>query len=185
METPPSQHRPTSDRSGPVSGLASEEKLHAAEPSQTACPLPKHNASPEEIRLVLYQARTVAVVGLSDKPQRESHRVANYLKQQGYRVIPVNPNVTEVLGERAYASLKDVPEPVDVVDVFRRPDAVPEVVEQAIEVGAKAVWLQVGVVHDEAAQRARQAGLTVVQNRCMMQEHQRLLAEGGCPERSR
>lgn len=137
----------------------------------TACELPLKNATPEEIRQLLQTARTIAIVGLSDKPERDSFRVAAYLKQRGYRVIPVNPNVSEVHGERAYATLRDVPEPVDLVDIFRKPDAVPEIVEDAIAIGAKAVWMQEGIAHNAAADRARAAGLQVVMNKCIMKEH--------------
>ncbi len=140
-----------------------------------ACETPSVNAAPEEVRALLGGARVVAVVGLSDKPGRDSYHVAAYLQSRGYRIIPVNPAVKEVLGERAYARLEDVPERIDVVDVFRRPEAVPGVVASAIAVGAKAVWLQEGVVHNEAAAAARAAGLTVVQNRCMLKEHARLV----------
>jgi predicted CoA-binding protein len=139
-----------------------------------ACEMPLHNASREEVRALLRGARTVAVVGLSDKPQRDSYHVAAYLQQHGYRIIPVNPAVTEVLGEKAYARLEDVPEKIDVVDVFRRPEAVPEVVDAAIAVGARAVWLQEGVVHNAAADKARAAGLQVVQSKCMLKEHRAL-----------
>lgn len=127
---------------------------------------------------ILKSARTVAVVGLSPDPARPSYVVASYLKRQGYRIIPVNPNATEVLGEKSYPDLRSVPEPIDVVDVFRRPEHVPPVVEEAIAVGAKAVWMQEGVVHPEAAERARQAGLRVVMDRCMLKEHQRYRAAG-------
>jgi predicted CoA-binding protein len=134
------------------------------------------NPTPDEIRDLLRQAHTVAVVGLSDKPDRDSYRVAAYLRQHGYRIIPVNPGVTVVLGERAYPSLRDVPERIDLVDVFRRSDAVPDVVDAAIDVGAKAVWLQEGVVHHAAADKARAAGLVVVMDRCVLKEHARLPA---------
>jgi predicted CoA-binding protein len=129
------------------------------------------DAGPEEIRDILQSARTVAVVGLSDKPHRPSHGVAAYLQAHGYRIIPVNPAVREVLGEKAYARLEDVPEKIDVVDVFRRPEHVPEVVDAAIAVGAKVVWLQDGVVHEAAAAKARAAGLRVVMDKCMLREH--------------
>jgi uncharacterized protein len=141
-----------------------------------ACEMPRHSASREEIARLLKGARTVAVVGLSDKPDRDSYQVAAYLQERGYRIIPVNPAVHEVLGEKSYARLQDVPEKVDVVDVFRKSDAVPEVVDAAIAAGAKAVWLQEGVIHNAAADKARAAGLQVVQNRCMLKEH-RALAE--------
>ncbi|MCX8090368.1 MAG: CoA-binding protein [Verrucomicrobiae bacterium] len=137
----------------------------------TACEFPLQNATPEEIRQLLASARTVAIVGLSDKPERDSYRVAHYLKQHGYRIIPVNPNVTAVHGERAFASLRDVPGPVDIVDIFRKPDAVPEIIEDAIAIRAKAVWMQEGIAHNAAADRARAAGLQVVMNKCIMKEH--------------
>jgi predicted CoA-binding protein len=142
-----------------------------------SCELPRANAGPEEVRAILRSARTVAVVGLSDKPDRDSYRVAAYLKAHGYRVIPVNPAVTEVLGEKSYARVQDVPEPVDLVDVFRRPEHVPEVVDDAIAAGAKVVWMQEGVVHNAAADKARAAGLKVVMDRCTLKEHARLSGE--------
>jgi predicted CoA-binding protein len=138
------------------------------------CEVPLEGASLDEEREILGNCHTVAVVGLSDKPHRDSHHVAAYLQGQGYRIIPVNPHVTEVLGEKAYARLRDVPDRVDVVDVFRRPEAVPEVVDDAIAVGARAVWMQEGVVNNAAAAKARSAGLKVVMNRCMLKEHRRL-----------
>jgi predicted CoA-binding protein len=128
----------------------------------------------EEIRHLLTTAKTIAVVGLSSNPQRASHGVARFLQAQGYRVIPVNPKETQVLGEKAYASLDEVPEAVDIVDVFREPSAVPAIVEAAIRKGARAVWMQLGVVHEEAAARARQAGLVVVMDRCILQALQSL-----------
>jgi predicted CoA-binding protein len=139
--------------------------------SDQACEFPRQNATTEEVRRILASARTVAVVGLSDKPERDSHRVAAYLQQAGYRIIPVNPNLTSVLGEKAYPNLRAIPEPVDVVDIFRKPEAVPEIVEDAIAIGARVVWMQDGIVHNAAADRARQAGLAVVMNKCMMREH--------------
>lgn len=132
----------------------------------------------ETIRSVLGTARSVAVVGLSPDPNRPSHGVASYLKQQGYRIIPVNPTVTEVLGERSFPDLRAVGQPVDVVDVFRRPEHVPALVEEAIAIGARVLWLQDGVVHEQAACRAREAGMTVVMDRCMKREHMRLRAAG-------
>jgi len=123
------------------------------------------------IARILRESKTIAVVGLSDKPDRPSYRVAKYLQDHGYRIIPVNPALTEVLGERAYPDLLAVPEPVDVVDIFRQSEAVPPIVEQAIAIGARAVWMQEGVVHETAAARARQAGLDVVMDRCMFKEH--------------
>ncbi|MBI4277027.1 MAG: CoA-binding protein [Armatimonadetes bacterium] len=119
--------------------------------------------------------RRVAVVGLSVRPERASHGVARYLIREGYTVIPVNPNYPEVLGLRSYPSLLDVPGPVEIVDVFRRPDAVPEVVDQAIARGAKVLWLQEGVIHEPAARRAAAHGMTVVMDRCILREHLRLI----------
>ncbi|BCW94322.1 MAG: CoA-binding protein [Thermoanaerobaculum sp.] len=145
--------------------------------SSEFCEFPLANASDEEIKAILQEAKTVAVVGLSDNPERESYQVAAYLKAQGYRIIPVNPNVQEVLGERAYPTLGDIPKDikVDVVDIFRRPEFIPEIVDQAIARGAKAVWMQKGLAHNAAADKARAAGLAVVMDRCMMVEHRRLL----------
>jgi len=123
---------------------------------------------------ILNTYRTVAVVGLSPKPDRPSNHVANYLKEQGYRIIPVNTYAGEILGETCYPDLSSIPEPVDVVDIFRRSEAVPPIVEEAIKIGAKAVWMQEGVINDEAAARAKEAGLLVVMDRCMLKEHRKL-----------
>jgi uncharacterized protein len=120
---------------------------------------------------ILATARTIAVVGLSPDPRRPSHGVARYLQRAGYRIIPVNPNVDKVLGERAYGSLREVSDPVDVVDVFRRSEFVGPIVDDAIAMRARAVWLQDGVVDELAAQRARAAGLDVVMDDCMMRRH--------------
>ena len=123
---------------------------------------------------LLRTSRTIAVVGLSNKRFRPSHGVAEYMQKQGYRIIPVNPNETEVLGEKAYARLEDVREHIDIVDIFRRSEFVPPIVESAIRIGARAVWMQEGVVHQDAAKRAREAGLTVIMDRCILKEHMRL-----------
>jgi predicted CoA-binding protein len=120
---------------------------------------------------ILRSARTIAIVGLSANPRRPSHGVARYLQRAGYRIIPVNPNVSEVLGERAYATLAELPGPVDVVEVFRRSEFVGAIVDEAIAIGAGAVWLQDGVVDEAAAERARAAGLDVVMDDCMMRRH--------------
>ncbi len=128
-----------------------------------------------EIKHILETSKTIAIVGLSDKPERDSYRVAEYLQAQGFRIIPVNPIVTSVLGERSYASVTDIPDQVDVVDIFRKPEAVGPVVDEAIAAGARAVWMQLGVVNHAAAESARAAGLQVVMDRCMKVEHQRLL----------
>ncbi len=120
---------------------------------------------------ILENYRTIAVVGLSSQRFRPSHSVTAYMQSHGYRIIPVNPHETEVLGERAYARLQDVPGPVEIVDVFRRSEHVAGVVEEAIEVGAKVLWLQEGVVDEEAAARARGAGMEVVMDLCILKEH--------------
>ncbi|HEX3628853.1 MAG TPA: CoA-binding protein [Candidatus Dormibacteraeota bacterium] len=120
---------------------------------------------------ILTNARTIAVVGLSPDPRRPSHGVARYLQRAGYRIIPVNPNIDKVMGEVAYSSLREVPEPIDVVDVFRRSAFVGPVVDEAIAVNARALWLQDGVVDEAAAQRARTAGLDVVMDDCIMRRH--------------
>ncbi len=127
----------------------------------------------EQIAELLKTAKTIAVVGLTNNPMRPSYGVTQYMRSQGYRIIPVNPNIREWLGEKAYASLLDVPEKIDVVNVFRRPEAVPAVVEQAIQIKAPALWLQEGVVHHQAAERARQAGMFVVMDKCILKEHRR------------
>ena len=123
---------------------------------------------------LLRGSRVIAVVGLSSDEMRPSHGVAEYMQHAGYRIIPVNPNETEVLGEKAYARLEDVPEKIDIVDIFRRPVFVRAVVESAIKVGAKAVWMQEGVVDEAAAQSAREAGLDVVMDRCILKDHRSL-----------
>jgi len=127
-----------------------------------------------ELRSILGEARTVAVVGLSSDPGRHSNEVASYLQAKGYRIIPVNPNETEVLGERAYPSLLEVPERIDAVDVFRRAEHTPEIARQAVAVGAKVLWLQSGIVNEEARRIAEDAGLDVVMGLCMMSTVRRL-----------
>jgi predicted CoA-binding protein len=124
---------------------------------------------------LLKSTHTIAVVGLSSSAMRPSNGVAAYMQRAGYRIIPVNPNEQEVLGEKSYARLEDVPEKIDMVDIFRRPEYVPDIVESAIRIGAKSVWMQEGVVHDAAAERARQAGLEVVMDRCLLKEHRKML----------
>jgi predicted CoA-binding protein len=130
-----------------------------------------------ELRSILDQARTVAVVGLSSKPWRDSYRVAAYLQRHGYRIIPVNPQETEVLGEKAYPTLFDVPDAIDAVDVFRRAEFAPEVARQAVAVKAKILWLQLDIISDEARRIAQEAGLDVVMGACMMTMHRRLEVE--------
>lgn len=132
----------------------------------------------DPIREILEQSKTLAVVGLSSRTTRPSYGVAAYMQRHGYRIIPVNPHEELVLGEKCHATLDAVPEAIDVVVVFRRPEFVPEVVEAAIRKGAKVVWMQEGVVHEQAAERARAAGLKVIMDRCILKEHaKRFVAE--------
>jgi predicted CoA-binding protein len=123
-----------------------------------------------DIEKILTEYRTVAIVGASPNPERPSHRVADFLKKEGFRVIPVTPNADKVVGEKAYPDLASIPMPIEVVDIFRRPEDVPPIVEEAIAIGAKAVWMQEGIVNEEAAAKARKAGLTVVMDHCMKKE---------------
>ncbi|HMK22459.1 MAG TPA: CoA-binding protein [Terriglobales bacterium] len=125
----------------------------------------------DPITEILQRARTIAVVGLSDNPLRPSHGVAAYLQTAGYRIVPVNPQIQSALGEKAYSSLLDVPEKIDIVNIFRRPEFVEEVVDQAIQLKVPAVWMQEEVIHEKAAQRARAAGIFVVMDRCILLEH--------------
>ncbi len=131
-----------------------------------------------DVQQILTSNETIAVVGLSNNPDRPSHQVAAYLQGVGYRIIPVNPKITEALGEKAYATLRDVPERVDVVEIFRRAEYVPPIVDDAIAIGAKVVWMQVGIVHEDAAARAKAAGVKVVMDACMMVAHRALRATG-------
>ena len=123
---------------------------------------------------ILSTSRTIAVVGLSGKRFRPSYGVSEYLKRSGYRIIPVNPLESEVLGEKCYPDLESIPVPIDIVDIFRRSEFVPEIVEAAIRVKAKCVWMQEGVIHPAAARRAEEAGLVVVMDRCILKDHRRL-----------
>ena len=132
----------------------------------------------EELSKILKTSHTVAVVGLSSKPNRPGYTIPAYLQEQGYRIIPVNPALTEVLGEKAYTSLLDIPESVDIVQVFRRSEDVLPVVEDAIAIGAKVVWMQAGIVNEPAAAQARAAGLQVVMDTCMGATHRALRAQG-------
>jgi predicted CoA-binding protein len=128
-----------------------------------------------KISELLHSSRTIAVVGLSAKRYRPSFGVAEYMQSAGFRIIPVNPFETDVLGEKAYADLASVPEQIDIVDIFRRSEFVAEIVDTAIRIGAHAIWMQEGVVHEEAAAKARAAGLEVVMDRCILKEHRRML----------
>ena len=135
--------------------------------------VPDSNPSEEEIREILRQADTIAVVDLSNDPTRASHQVAAYMQSHGYRIVPVNPREKSILGETSYPSLKDIPFPVDVVDVFRQPDAVPAIAEEAVTIGAKALWLQYNVISFEGAEIAERGGVAVVMDRCLKVEHAR------------
>ncbi len=125
----------------------------------------------DDIGELLKRSRTIAVVGLSSSPLRPSHGVAAYMQTQGYRIIPVNPTIPGALGEKAYPSLLEVPEKIDIVDIFRRPEFVPELVDQAIQLRVPAIWMQEGVVHAAAAEKARAAGIYVIMDRCILKEH--------------
>ncbi len=124
---------------------------------------------------MLREGKTIAVVGLSSKRLRPSHGVSAYMQEHGYRIVPVNPAETEVLGEKAYGTLGEVPFPVDIVNVFRQPEFVPEIVDEALRLGVKYLWLQEDVVHEAAAAKARAAGVKVVMDRCILKEHRRLM----------
>ncbi|PIR21341.1 MAG: CoA-binding protein [Deltaproteobacteria bacterium CG11_big_fil_rev_8_21_14_0_20_47_16] len=139
--------------------------------AKDVCELPVNNASDDEIRAILKDAKTIAVVGLSANPDKASYRVAKYLKDNGYTIIPVNPTLKEWNGIQAYASLSDVTQPVDIVDIFRRPDDIPAIVDEAIAMKAKVVWMQLELAHNAAAEKARAAGLKVVMDRCTKVEH--------------
>lgn len=128
-------------------------------------------AQPDPIRELLRRAKTIAVVGLSDSPLRPSHGVSAYMQIHGYKIIPVNPNIRISLGEKSYASLADVPEKVDIVNIFRRPELVEEIVDQAIALKISAVWMQEDVINEKAAEKARRAGMFVVMDHCILKEH--------------
>ena len=130
-----------------------------------------------EIKKILSNSKTIAVIGISPKEDRPSYRVASYLQSKGYRIIPVRPDGEEILGEKIYPALSEIPKEinVEVVDIFRKSEDVPPIVEEAIQRGARVVWMQEGIIHQEAGEKAEKAGLTVVMDRCMKKEHQRLL----------
>ena len=138
------------------------------------CEVPLQNAGPDEIRDILKTARTIAVVGHSDNPARDSYRVARYLASQGYQVFAVNPNARSTPGLKFYPDLESVPGPIDIVDIFRRTEAIPEIVDEAIAVRAKVIWMQEGLADNASAAKARTAGLRVVMSRCIMKEHRAL-----------
>jgi predicted CoA-binding protein len=147
---------------------------HTLSPAHPGTALNNINDS-ARITDVLNTAKTIAVVGLAASPMRPSYGVSHYMRSQGYRIIPVNPNITEWEGEKAYASLLDVPDKIDIVNIFRRPEFVPEVVDQAIQIKAPAIWMQEGVIHQAAAEKAQQAGIFVVMDLCILKEHRRRL----------
>ncbi|MBZ5523235.1 MAG: CoA-binding protein [Acidobacteriia bacterium] len=137
--------------------------------------MPNSSAS-DEIGELLKRSKTIAVVGLSDSPLRPSHGVSAYMQTQGYRIIPVNPTIKGALGEKAVASLSDIKEKIDIVDIFRKSEFVPEVVDEAIKMGASAIWMQEDVIHEQAAEKARKAGLFVVMDKCILKEHKKRFA---------
>jgi predicted CoA-binding protein len=140
-----------------------------------SCEMPDRNPRSKEIDTILTICRTIAVVGLSPKESRDSNKVARYLMKQGYEIIPVNPGQRKILGKTCYKSLKDIPFRVDMADLFLNPTRVAPVVDQAIDVGVHAIWMQLGVVHNDSARKAREAGIRVVMNKCIMREHERLV----------
>ncbi|TVY00649.1 CoA-binding protein [Cohnella terricola] len=134
--------------------------------------------SRDEIKQILLDSHTIAVVGLSDDPSKTSHMVSEAMQRKGYRIIPVNPKATSILGETCYASLKDIPEPVDIVNVFRRPEHTPPIAKEAVEIGAKTLWLQLGISNEEAAAIATEGGLNMIMDRCIKVEDSILLPQG-------
>jgi predicted CoA-binding protein len=134
--------------------------------------------SREEIKQILQESHTIAVVGLSDDPSKTSHMVSEAMQRKGYRIIPVNPNAASILGETSYATLKDVPVPIDIVNVFRRPEHTPPIAEEAVAVGAKVLWLQLGISNEETASIASNGGLKVIMDRCIKVEDSILLPNG-------
>jgi predicted CoA-binding protein len=136
-----------------------------------------NNPSSDEITKILQTTQKIAVVGLSPKEERDSNKVAKYLLEKGYDIVPVNPGQKEILGKTCYKTLTDIPFPVDVVDLFLNPKRVPPTVDQAIEIGTPILWMQIGVIHNEAAKKAKEAGMTVVMDRCIKDEHERLFPE--------
>ncbi|MBN2321756.1 MAG: CoA-binding protein [Acidobacteria bacterium] len=142
--------------------------------TEQSCEFPDSNPLEDEIKDIFENSKTIAVVGLSDKPERDSYKVAEYLKGRGYTIIPVNPTKTEILGEKSYPDLASIPVPVDIVDIFRNIDAVPGIVDEAIGIKAKVVWMQLGLAHNASARKATEAGLIAVQSKCLKVEHQKL-----------
>ncbi len=142
----------------------------------TTCPMPDSNPATQEITEILQNSHTIAVVGLSDNSEKDSNRVARYLIEKGYNVIPVNPHKQEILGRTCYPDLTSIPEKIDVVDIFRPVEAIPPIVDEAIRVGAKVVWMQQGLAHPDSAKKARKAGLKVIQSKCIKVEHSKIFS---------
>lgn len=143
------------------------------------CEVPAFETTSNDIKDILTSIKTIAIVGLSPKNERDSNKVARYLQQEGYNVIPVNPNHKEIIGLKSHSSISEVTEKIDVVDIFRKPSAVPGIVDESIGKKVKVVWMQEGVINNEGAERAIGAGLTVVMNRCMKKEHMKMLKREG------
>jgi len=144
--------------------------------SEVECQLPEFNPEDEEIKGILENNRTIAVVGLSTDPDKDSYRVARYLQEHGYHIVPVNPKTDEILGQKCYPNLAEIPFSVDIVDVFRKIEAIPAIVDEAIAIGAKVVWMQLGLAENRSAHKAMTAGLQVVMNKCLKIEHSRYFA---------
>ena len=145
----------------------------------TQCEMPDYTPSSEEIEKILKTSKRIAVVGLSPKPHRDSNKVAKYLLEKGYDVIPVNPGQQQILERTCYKTIEDIPFDVDVADIFLNPTRIPPVVDQCIRIGVKTIWMQLGVVHNESASKAREAGIEVVMNRCIMVEHRNSMKANG------
>jgi len=139
--------------------------------SDETCEISLHHVPDETVKKVLRESRTIAVVGLSTNPEKDSHKVPAYLKKKGYRIIPVHPSADEILGEKVYPGLSHIPEKVDIVNVFRPPSEVPAITDSSIEIGAKVIWTQEGIVSNESAKKAEAAGVTMIMGKCIMKEH--------------
>lgn len=139
------------------------------------CEFPDYDPPSDEIKDILKRCKKIAVVGLSPKEERDSNKVAGYLMEQGYEIVPVNPGQKEILGKKCFKTLKDIPFQVDLVDLFINPTRVPPIVDQAIEIGADVIWMQLGIAHNESAEKARKAGIQVVMNRCIKIEHKKIM----------
>ena len=145
---------------------------------EQSCEIPLNELPEEEVQAIIKRMKSIAIVGISDKPDRPSYGVARYLQYKGFKIIPVNPSIKEVLGEKAYPDLRSIPKelyPIEVVDIFRKPETVPEIVKAAIAIGAKVIWMQEGVVNNKAADEARAAGLKVIMNRCIKKTYSAFL----------